>query len=208
MRASTGHSAGGSTRVMDVVGVTRQRNERALRLRRGVVGALLTAFGLVATPLCGDTPHAPEYAIKAAFLYNFALFTQWPEDTHPTEGAALRLCVLGQDPFGKALRDLAGSRVQGRPLSVERAASAAEARACHILFISRSEEPRLAAILDALGESSILTVGDSEGLARRGVVISLFLARDRVAFDVNTHAARAARLAISAKVLRLARTVY
>ena len=167
--------------------------------------AALVAVEVLAGP---GAPTAPprEYEVKASFLYNFALFTRWPDEA--LAGGSLRVCVLGDDPFGAALDGLSGMEAQGKPVAVARPASASEARNCHILFISRSEESQLPAILLALGSRSVLTIGDSHGLAQRGLVVSLFLVEGRVAFEVNARAARSARLEISSKVLRLANAVY
>jgi hypothetical protein len=157
------------------------------------------------TPAAASTSH--EYLLKAAFLYNFAKFTTWPIEAFSDPQTSLRLCILGEDPFGAAMESIEGKNIKNRPLVVIRIAQVADAERCHILFVSTSEEERLRAILGHLGERPILTISDIPNFARAGGTINLKTVEDRVRFDINVNAANAADLRISSKLLRLSNII-
>lgn len=183
--------------------------------RRSAVRAVRLVAMLVAACLaCGAGPAraAPatssEYEVKAAFLYNFAKFVEWPPDAFARGGTPLVIGVLGEDPFGSVLDGIVrGKQVQGRPVVVRRFATVEEAAASHVLFISPSEDERLAPVLARLRQAPVLTVGETERFAERGGVIGLRLEGGRVRFDVNVDAAQRARLGVSSQLLKLARVV-
>ncbi len=148
-----------------------------------------------------------EYLIKAAILFNFAKFASWPESAFSYAGAPLRVCVLGDDPFGAALDSLNGKRVRGRSLATARIEAIEEAPQCHILFVSASEEQRLTTILDYVGKLPILTVADMGRFASSGGIIALKEVDNRSRIEINLGAAEQAGLKLSSKLLRLANTV-
>lgn len=148
-----------------------------------------------------------EYLIKAAILFNFAKFASWPETTFGYPGAPLRICVLGDDPFGPALDSLHGKQVRNRPLATARIGTLEEAPQCHILFVSSSEEANLPAILDYVGKLPILTVADIGRFANTGGIIALKEVNNRSRIEINLDAAEQAGLKLSSKLLRLADTV-
>jgi|HubBroStandDraft_6_1064221.scaffolds.fasta_scaffold113561_3 hypothetical protein len=175
---------------------------------------LWRALGMlgVVTLLLGGTqaqsPTAGEYQIKAAFLYNFAKFVEWPASGFLDASAPLKICVLGQDPFGQSLRDITnGKTVSGRKLEINQVVDLERARSCHILFIASSEKTQLKQILESLRGSDALTVGDTLGFAEQGVMINLLLEENRVLFAVNRKAAEQAGLKISSKLLSVAKVV-
>ncbi len=145
-----------------------------------------------------------EHLIKAAILYNFAKFASWPETSFTYPGAPLRICVLGQDPFGAALDSLHGKQVRNRPLAISRISAVEEAPQCHILFISASEEVRLPTILDYVSRLPILTVADMRRFANSGGIIALKEVDNRSRIEINIGAAEQAGLKLSSKLLRLA----
>jgi uncharacterized protein DUF4154 len=170
----------------------------AFLISRTLLLAVLLAAGAL-----GQAPD--EYQVKAAFLYNFVKFVEWPPQVFksPTDGIAI--CILGQDPFGGALDEaVRGKTFEGRTVVVARIAEVRQAGGCRILFVSASESKRARAILTELEASSILTVGDTEGFAAEGGVIDFRLEAGRVRFRVNVDAAERARLKISSKLLSLA----
>lgn len=180
-----------------------------IRPARRRLAAVLLAAGLAfaaARPAAAETAPSREYQIKAAFLYNFARFVEWPPAAFAGPDAPLQLGILGEDPFGPALDDLARSEtVQHRRLVVRRSRRAEDLRGCQLVFVSRSE---LAAdILPGLGGSPILTVGDAEGFARQGGMIDFYLDANRVRFEINSEAARRGGLRISSQLLSLGRLV-
>ena len=164
--------------------------------------AVLLALPLRVMPAAADATVA-EYPLKAAFLYNFTLFTEWPD-----AAGGVKICVLGQDPFGAELDRYAGRETPGGRISVSRVESAQAARNCQVLFIAASEHARMEQIRDQLGEKPPLTVTEANGFDRRTVMIVLVPAGNRVGFEVNLTAARQAGLNLSSKLLRLAKGVF
>lgn len=172
-----------------------------------IVTILACAIAIGATHAHAQLSIDREYQIKAAFLYNFAKFVEWPNGAVPESGAPLPLCVLGDDPFGEALNSVEGKIVRGRRLVVRRLAAPPRPGACDILFISSSEKERVPQILDALKGSSVLTVSDLDNFARLGGIIMLVVESNRVGFRINVDAAEAARLKISSQLLKLATVI-
>jgi len=151
---------------------------------------------------------APEYQVKAVFLFNFAQFVEWPPSAFSDPGAPLVICVLGEDPFGPYLdQTVRGETVQAHPLAVQRSRRVEEIRGCHILFVGREEQERLGEILDTLKGRPTLTVSDADGFSRRGGMIGFMTDRNRIRLRINLEAARAAELTLSSKLLRPAQIV-
>ena len=147
---------------------------------------------------------ADEYAAKAAFIYNIAQFS-----TLPNMNGAVRLCVLGRDPFGSALATLEGKPLGNARLAILYPHSGPEAlMQCHILYISASESDDMTALADSARAAGVLTIADTRGAARKGVMLELVLDDRRIAFEFNGAAARGAGVVLSSKVLRLARAIY
>lgn len=163
-------------------------------------GALLTAA--LATTAAGSQD-MPEYRLKAAFIYNFAAFTEWPAEI----GSTLNLCLHGQDPFGAEIDPLHGKKVGERSIAVQRHSPAQTLKSCQIVFVAGSEMAQLSRLLDSVRGLPVLTLADSAGAAHQGVMLNMRLVQGRVAFDANQGAARNARLALSSKLLRLAAEV-
>ena len=177
-----------------------------MRFRAGLRHWLVrTLLGLVA--LAGASAawsdELPEYRLKAAFLYNFAAFTEWPAEV----GATLNLCVHGPDPFGAEIEPLNGKAVASRKLAVQRKATVESLKGCQVVFISSGAIGQLPRVLEVLRGLPVLTVADSPDAARQGVALNMSLAQNRVGFEANLDAARAARLNLSSKLLRLATEV-
>ena len=148
-----------------------------------------------------------EYQVKAAFVYNFIKFVTWPSREPSTE-TAVRLCILGELSDAAPFDGLDGRDIMGKRLHVVHLKDPQEARACQVLFLSSSVSRRLQETLDPLRRFPILTVGDTDGYAQRGVMINMYLENKRVRFDINAETARQAGLRISSKLLSLAGTVH
>jgi hypothetical protein len=149
-------------------------------------------------------PLAKEYKIKATYLFNFAQYVEWPPAAFTNAEAPIVIGVLGDAPFCPFLEDLVREATVGdRPLRVKRNLTPDELKACHLLFISKSETASLAPTLAALGEASILTVGETPGFALQGGIFNLVLEGDRIRFEVNLAAAQRRGLKMSSQVLRL-----
>jgi hypothetical protein len=179
-----------------------------LTLRRAAaIVALLLA--LAAPPGRAQTPSAPtEYQVKAVFLFNFSQFVDWPAAAFANGRSPLIIGVLGEDPFGATLDEIVrGETVNGRPLAVRRYESIEQVDDCHILFVDRSQAGQLDAVVAALKERSVLTVGDFEGFTRHGGIIRFVTAANKIRLRVNLVAAQQAKLTISSKLLRPAQIV-
>ena len=146
----------------------------ALLSGRAVAAALLLPVALVLAQTEPPPASSPtEYEVKAAFLYNFARFVEWPAEARHDPATPFVIAVVGHDPFGAVLDEtVAGKAVGGRPIEVRRVARAEEARDAQIVFVAPSERPNMAAILKTLGRPGILTVGDSDGFASQGGAIN------------------------------------
>ncbi|MFC4161282.1 YfiR family protein [Chitinimonas lacunae] len=147
-----------------------------------------------------------EYDVKMAYVLNFTRYVQWPAASM-APGAPMRICVIGEDPFGDSL-DRAVNASPGRPLAARRLRRVEEAADCHIVLIAKDEEKRQAQWLLALQGKPILTVGESEHFIRDGGVIGLLLVKSTVRFEVNLDAAQRAGLRISSRMLSLAEAVH
>lgn len=173
--------------------------------RSGVRLLVLTA--VLATAANQGAPLG-EYEVKAAFLYNFGKFVEWPKDSVQARDPVFVIGVLGADPFGGVLDRLSqGGNIHGKPVRIRHFNTRRDLDRCHVLFISRSESASLPEIMDALGTGPVLTVGDFEGFLRNGGAIGLFLEERRVRFAINLKATERAGLTVSSKLLRLASSV-
>ena len=147
-----------------------------------------------------------EYQVKAAFLYNFMKFVDWPSDGLSTPGT-VTLCILGKDPFGDALDEVRGKTVKGRRVVVVHLRGVEELKECDLLYVCASERGRLSQILKTVQNSRVLTVADQEGFCQAGGMINLVFVKNRVGFEVNVTAANRARFRVSSQLLKLARLV-
>jgi hypothetical protein len=147
-----------------------------------------------------------EYQVKAAFLYNFAKFVDWPAEAFSGSGAQLVIGVVGDDPFGGALdQAINGKSIGGHSLTIRRLKWGQDLRSCHILFISSSERKRLPQIIQSVRGASVLTVGDVDGFNQQGGIINFVLESSKVRFEINARASDQVRLRISSKLLALAK---
>lgn len=161
---------------------------------------------LAALLLCASAARAdelPEYRLKAAFVYNFLVYTEWPAAT----GSALNLCILGTDPFGPEIDGLQGKVAAARAVAVHRKAAGESLKPCQAVFISRDAIDGLPRVLDSLRGQVVLTVADSPGAMRHGVALNMGVAQGKITFEANLQAARAAGIGLSSKLLRLATEV-
>ena len=165
------------------------------------------ALGLACLWACAPKAWAdelPEYRLKAAFIYNFVVFTEWPADTGPK----LNLCVLGQDPFGQELDALADKPpIGGRSIVVQRLASRKPVADCQVVFIAASAIGTLPNVLEAVNGRAVLTVADSPDAMHGGVAINMAMRDAKVFLQINLKAVTEARLKLSSKLLRLAKEI-
>jgi len=145
-----------------------------------------------------------EYQVKAAFIFNFAKFVEWPSDAFG-EGGALVVGLIGDDPFGGSLDRLSGNTANGRTLRIKRFHWGDDLRACQVLFISASEERHLNKIMESIRGTSVLTIGESTQFSQSGGMIRFVIQENKVRFEINASAAGQARLRISSKLLALSK---
>lgn len=144
-----------------------------------------------------------EHEIKAAFIYNFAKFIEWPETQFTDAEAPLVLGILGSDPIDAALDSLANKTVRGRQLTIQRIAAPENLSQCHMLYICKSEKPDLKQIIEHLGNQPILTISDIPDFNKTGGHINLVLRQNKIRFIINSAAAKKANLKISSRLLKL-----
>ncbi|MEY2577761.1 MAG: hypothetical protein QOI49_585 [Verrucomicrobiota bacterium] len=174
--------------------------------------SLWAAAGLAAASMVGlipvvraDSAAATEYKLKAAFIYNFAKFVEWPAEKLENDNSPLVIGVLGPNPFGDELQNaLKGRQINGRPITVRQYDSVEAAKAAHLLFVNLNDEPKLRR---ALKEYGVLTVGQSESFTRNGGIITFTSTDNKLRFDINMAAAEQGGLKISAQLQKLAKTV-
>ncbi len=182
------------------------RRRPAISWRHGL--AVLTHF-LLSGLLLGKVWAAEfdEYAVKAAYLYNFAKYVEWPLEAFASDDAPLWICIAGANPFGDALTMLSGKRVENHPVEVRHLPAMTGLDRCHIVFIGRVEQGQFKTVLARLARLPVLTVSDINDFARMGGMIGLVEADQRIRFDINLTTARRANLKLSSQLLKLASIV-
>jgi hypothetical protein len=182
-------------------------------IRVCVPGIILLAVFLAVVPADISAENASavdrtitEYEVKAAYIYYFAKFVDWPSIAFPMKYAPIIVGVLGDEDFAALLeRTVKDKMIQEHPMQVHRYQWPVDLRSCHILYISSSEQKRLRQITESLREQPVLTVTEAEENSQAKGIMNLFVEGGKVQFEVNITDAEKARLRISSKLLRLAR---
>ena len=155
-----------------------------------------------------DTPTSREYQVKAAFLFNFAKFVEWPAETFADSSSPIRIGVLGDDPFGQALDDVVRDEtIKGRRIEVRRSRRIEDLADCQLVFLAKSESARKEQALSTLGAHPTLTVSDIEGFGKAGGVIQFYLDGTKLRFLINQDVAQKRSLKLSAQLLSLGKPV-
>jgi len=187
------------------------RDERTCRVLvcRTWLTAVTLAWGLLGIPgALAQSPKPTDYDVKAAYLYNFGRFVEWPGKVEATQGGSFTVCVLGQDPFGPSLdTTLAGETIGGKAVVAKRISSAQESGNCQILFLSLTEASRLNKIITDLDKKAVLTVSDMPQFVKGGGMIQFVLEEKRIRFEVNLTATQRAGLTLSSELLKVATVV-
>jgi len=150
---------------------------------------------------------AAEYPVKAAYIYNFVKFIEWPPALEGVQPGRIVIGVWGEGEQVRALKDLNGKSAKGKVIEVRQVSSRDQLTSCQVLFICASEEKQLKHILHQCNTLPILTISSLPGFAETGGDIGFFLADNKVRFSINLEATKQAGLAISARLLALARIV-
>ncbi len=172
-----------------------------------------------------DCANCGAYKLKAAFIYNFIKFVEWPKDKIADGNEPISVGIIGKDPFGNAFEPLKDKQAKGRKVVIKRFKGFEELkeihgkdkaglqreikaiRKCHVLFICHSEKESQRDIINSVKGSSILTVGEMEVFFKSGGIINFLMEEKKVRFEINDTAAKRAKLKISSKLLRLAKRV-
>jgi hypothetical protein len=174
-----------------------------------IIGVLVVAVASPGQMAWSQSSGTTGYEVKIAFLFNFAKFIEWPASSFATPQSPFAICVLGQDPFGHMLDDaLQGKMIGERPLAVRRLRDKAEARSCHMVFVSSLESAHLSEIIGSLQGANVLLVGETNGFAASGGTIEFTLEDNHVRFAINPDAADRSGLKFSSKLLALAKIVH
>ena len=151
---------------------------------------------------------AEEYQIKAAFLYHFAQFVEWPGGAMNGSDHSLNLCIFDGNPHLLEVRNaMEGKPIGSRVFHVRQLSPAQDIQGCHILFLSRDEARRQSALLKSLRGQSVLTVGETANFLADGGMIRFHLKDNKIRFDINLEAADLSHLKISSRLLLLATSV-
>jgi hypothetical protein len=174
-----------------------------------LVMAMMFVFVLSAVwPMPAQGGSVDEYEAKAAFLYNFAKFVDWPVETFRDAVDPITICILGANPFGASLEQtIHGKDVSGRRLAIRQLTPREGAAGCRILFVDASERKRFRALLPATKGAGVLTVGEDDSFTTDGGVIDFKLEAGRIRLEINVAAAEFENLHISSKLLKLAQVV-
>jgi hypothetical protein len=176
------------------------------RRRGGRLGVVIAMFALmwngsIAAQSVSGT------ALKAAFLYNFAKFTEWPADIL-APGQRLSLCVLGDNAVADALEQtIKGHTVESHEITVQVVTADGPIRSCHLLYAGGLDVKQSTHLIQLLKGAAVFTVSDGDKFAELGGVAQLILEKDRMRFAINVAAAQRARLQLSSKLLSLATIV-
>ncbi len=179
--------------------------------RRGLRAAILGLVLAMLAPagaLLGQE-RSEEYELKAIFIFNFLKYVEWPESAFVDADSPIVVGILGRDPFGAKLDEIATGLpvVAGRQVVVRRYSSVEAAAESHVLFVAASERKSSRELLSGGCGRPILTVGEQRGFAEDGGVINFFTDRKRIRFEINRDCAEDAGLRLSAQLLKLARVV-
>ena len=165
--------------------------------------AVLAASFLLCTSI-GRAQDVTESSLKAAFIYSFARFTEWPQDALPST-AIFSACVLGDSPIRDALeRIVKGRLLLGRGISVSQVQLDGKLRSCHLLYVSGVTPAQVTAVVAAVRGAPVLTISDADDFVRQGGIAQMFVENGKMRFDLNLEVARRSRLDLSSKLLVLA----
>lgn len=170
--------------------------------------SLILALLLVFPGRLPASSTAEEYSIKAAFLFHFAQFVEWPEASFKDANSPLTYCTIGDDPFHGSLdAALSGKSLETRAFRVLHFKQPQEIKGCQVLFLGTDQKKMNAAVLTSLQRSAVLTVGETEHFVQEGGMIGFVMEENKIRFEINLEAAQKANLKISSRLLALAKSV-
>jgi YfiR/HmsC-like len=159
-------------------------------------------------PISGQDNVSAEYQIKAAFLFHFAQFVEWPDEVFKDANSPITYCTIGEDPFRGGLEEmLRGKTIAARRIRVDHLKQVDAIPHCQVLFIGAAENKRATEILASAKTGAVLTVGESTKFVADGGMIAFTVEGNKVRFEINLTAVNAAKLRMSARLLSLAKSV-
>lgn len=166
------------------------------------IALVLVAMPAVAQSVIGGQR---EYNVKAVSLYAIGRYVTWPESTFASDRAPFVIGVLGGNPFGEALEQIAAKKqLNGRAIEVRQLGLPAEALACQIVFVTRSISPEVEKqLLDLARGQPVLLVGESSGFNDRGGIINFYISGANIRFEVSPERSALSQLSLNAKLLSL-----
>lgn len=169
-------------------------------------------FGLIFlitlySPFSSQAGETSENEVKAAYLFNFAKFVEWPERAFASKTSPIVLCILGDDPFGEALASLEMKKIKGRSITVSRANNKEQVKPCHMLYVSDSEKKELSDVLSKSDNKPCLTVSSIDNFASKGGMIGFVRKGKNIRFEVNLDKIKRVELSVSSRLLNLAQIV-
>ena len=173
------------------------------RGRRSMIALLLCVLFV---PTLGSAADEGEYRLKAAFIFNFIKYTEWPAAS-PLAGNEIVVGVLGVDPFKGFLGLIEGRTVKGRRVTIQKGNRLQDLKGCNVLVVSKSEAPRMREVIGSLKGAPVLTVSDLDGFAESGGIVGFVVEQDSVHFNINIAAAKRSGLTISSEILKLAKVI-
>ncbi len=172
------------------------------------LGVLIVACSLLGPGVAGSQSAHGEYDVKVAFIYNFATLVRWPEGSFADPGAPLSFAILGTRDFApNTERFFEGKKIGSHPVEVVRISDPSELAGHHIVFVSAAERNRTAKVLQGARGTRLLTIGETEGFAKRGGIINFYREGNKIRFEINRAAADIAGIHVSSRLLRLAKLV-
>ncbi len=168
---------------------------------------VLGAGSFFSFPLSAQEGGAPASKIKAVFLFNFTRFIDWPPEAFTSPDDPFVIAIIGNNPFGTYIEEsVAGEKVGMHPIVVNRYEDEKDVKECHILYINLQDEDRVRRILKSVEGRGILTVGERPSFTRLGGMVRFYTDNNKIRFEINTEAAKAAQITISSKLLSVAKT--
>ena len=169
---------------------------------------ILIFLSLASSSVSAESITAKEYYLKAAYLYNFARLVEWPEQAFSHPETPIRLCLIGQNPFGQALSTIQDKKVKNRTLKITTEVDILSLSTCQILFVGEQKTLAMDDILKLANKHPILTVSELENFAHKKGHIRLFLAdRETLSLEINLGVLEQSGLRISSRVLTLAKII-
>ena len=175
--------------------------------KQALVWILLWVWALPPGAAWGEAPATREYMVKAAMLFNFGKFVDWPQESFKNESSPFVIGILGADPFGALFETVKDKTIKGRKLVIRKLPRLENFEDCQILFFSKSEKGNLRPFLAATKKYNILTVSDIVDFAQQGGMIGLVEGENTIVFEVNLDTVQRSNLKVSSQLLKLAKIV-